>query len=62
MLPCSEQREQILRVLVQELMRSVLQELALALQLVALELQVSWLRYERQVVLVQQLQVQQEPG
>jgi hypothetical protein len=43
-------------------MRSVLQELALALQLVALELPVSWRRYERQVVLVQQLQVQQEPG
>jgi hypothetical protein len=56
MLPCSEQREQILRELVQELMHQELPKLELVLQLAEPELQELYQVREQQVViaLVQQ--------
>jgi hypothetical protein len=65
MLPCSEQREQILRELVQELMHQVLPKLELVLQPIEPESQESYRVCEQQVVialvLVLVLQVPQ-PG
>jgi hypothetical protein len=61
MLPCSEQREQILRELVQELMHQVLPKLELVLQPIELESQESYRVCEQQVVIALVL-VLQVPG